>query len=168
MMTEPSQPFETIESTEAMKTDPPVQTEPAVPYAAPLPAYAPAYAEPKPKKVKTGVPGLTGFGFTAALLSLFLMPFYKEAFDQYLFYEGAKEFLLNYYYYATISIGSVSALLALLGLVLTPIGVHLSRRRQSDGRALGIAGTLIALVALIFIAAVTVSHIMLFGWLFPH
>lgn len=166
-MTEQSQTFEAVDVIEEIKHDSPAQVESPMPYVAPMPAYPPPAVELKPKKVKKGVPGITGFGFTAALLSLFLSAFYKEAFDHYLFYDGAKEFLLQYYYYTTIVLGSVSALLAILGLILTPVGVHLSRRRQSDGRALGISGILIALVALLIIAAVTVTHIMLFGWLFP-
>ena len=166
-MTEQSQAFEAVDVTEKMSHDSSAPVESPMPYVAPMPAYSTPALELKPKKVKKGVPGITGFGFTAALLSLFLSIFYKVAFDQYLFYDGAREFLLQYYYYATIAIGSASALFAILGLILTPIGVHLSRRRQSDGRALGVSGILIALVAILIFAAVTVSHIMLFSWLFP-
>lgn len=130
--------------------------------------YFPPEAPPaKPPKIKRGIPGITGFGFTASLLSLFLLPFYKDAFESYLLYEGAKEILLHYYYYATIALGSGGILLALFGLILTPVGVHLSKRREGNGRALGVSGILIALVALILFAAVTVTHVTLYSWLYP-
>ena len=122
---------------------------------------------PPPPKINKGVPGMTGFGFTSALLSLFLLPLYKDAFEAYLLYEGAKEVLLHYYYYATIALGSGGILLALFGLILTPVGIYLSKRREGNGRALGVSGLLIALVALILFAAVTVTHVTLYSWLYP-
>ncbi len=130
------------------------------------PAPAPL-APPKQGKIKRGVPGITGFGFTSALLSLLLLIFYKEAFDNYLLYDGTNRILLHYYYYATIVLGAGSGLLALFGLILSPFGIHLSRRRESDGRALGIGALLISLVALLLIVAITVSHVLLYGLLFP-
>ena len=135
-----------------------------------MPAHQPpaTYIFEKPKKIYKGIPGITGFGFTSALLSLFLLFFYKEAFGSYLLYEGSKEVLLHYYYYATLVFGSASALFALFGLILTPMGIHLSKRRETEGRALGVAGVLISLVSIILIAAVTVSHILLYGQLFPY
>ncbi len=141
---------------------PPVQYQPqTIPYPAP-PAYE------KPRKVKKGIPGITGFGFTSALLALFLVPMYKDAFTSYLLYEGANQALLNYHYYASIALGSAGALFALLGAIFSPIGAYLSGSRERDGRALGVAGVLIAFVALILIAAITVSHVMLNGQLFPN
>lgn len=139
----------------------PVQfTPPPVPHAPPVTV--------KQKKTRVGVPGITGLGFTLSLLSLFLIPLYKEAFADYIAYEGVKEFFILYYYYATISLGGTSALFALLGLVLTPFGIHISRRRQRDGAALGVSGVLIAIVALILIAVVTASHVMLYGMIYPY
>lgn len=131
----------------------------AYPFAQPMTVPAP--------KIKKGVPGITGFGFTSALLSLFLLPFYKEAFENYLLYDGVQAILLHYYYYATIALGSLGILFALFGLVLTPVGIHMSKRRENNGRALGVSGLLIALVALILYAAVTVAHVTLYSWLFP-
>ncbi len=149
----------------SFKVDPaPPAPEPHQPSMAPMPVQ-PAVRH---KKARVGVPGITGLGFTFALLSLFLLPFYKEAFANYLTYEGAREFFIYYYYYATIGLGSGSALFALLGLILTPVGIHISRRRARDGAALGVAGVLIAIVAIILIAAVTASHVMLYGLLYPY
>ena len=142
---------------------PPLQPVQATP---PVPVQAPEVRE-KQKKTRIGVPCVTGFGFTLSLLSLFLVPFYKEAFENYLTYEGAKEFLLHYYYYATLALGGSSALFALLGLILTPFGIHFSRRQQRDGASLGVSGVLIAIVAILLIVAVTVPHVMLYGMLYP-
>ena len=153
----------------ADKPEQPMAVQATVPVAqAPAPPAPASPAPPKVKKPKKGVPGITGFGFTSALLSLFLMLFYKEAFDSYLLCDGTNRILLHYHYYATIVLGGSSALLALFGLILSPFGVHLSRRRESDGRALGISAILIALVALLLIAGVTVSHVLLHGWFFPN
>ncbi len=144
---------------------PPVQQP--IQYAVPMPAPQPAPPK-KEKKARIGVPGITGFGFTSSLLALFLLPLFKEAFSSYLFYDGSVEFLLRYYYYAAIGLGGASALFALLGFILTPIGVHISRRRQRDGAALGVAGILIAIVALLLIVGVTLSHSILYNNLYPH
>ncbi len=152
-----------------------VQDKPAVPYEYAPPAvyaepvhHAPLpYAPPVPAKVRKGVPGATAFGFTSALLSLFLFPLFKEAFSNYLLYEGTVEALLRYYYYASWVFGGASALFGLLGLVLTPIGGFCSKRRQSEGRGLAVAGTLIAFVALILTAGIAVSHYWLFTEIFP-
>jgi len=153
----------------AAPAPPPVQPaeQPPVQYVPSVPAQAPAIRT-KQKKVRIGVPGITGFGFTLSMLSLFLLPFYKEAFTNYLTYDGGKDFFLHYYYYATMALGGSSALFALLGLVLTPVGIHISRRHQRDGASLGVSGVLIALVAIILIAAVTASHVMLYGMIYPN
>ena len=145
----------------AQVPEPPVQAVPAV-------AVQPPALQEKQKKARIGVPGVTAFGFTLSMLSLFLVPFYKEAFTNYLTYEGARELFLHYYFYATIGLGSGSALFALLGLILTPVGIHLSRRHKRDGASLGVSGVLIAIVAIILIAAVTASHLMLYGMIYPH
>ncbi|MFA5585089.1 MAG: hypothetical protein WDA02_00875 [Saccharofermentanales bacterium] len=143
---------------------PPVQE----PYQYAVPMPAPPASPKKEKKARIGVPGITGFGFTSSLLALFLLPLFKEAFSNYIFYDGSVEFLLRYYYYAAIGLGGASALFALLGFILTPIGVHISRRRQRDGAALGVAGILIAIVALLLIVGVTLSHSILYNNLYPH
>lgn len=136
--------------------------------AAPPPPPVQAVVEVKQKKPRIGVPGITGFGFTLSLLSLFLVPFYKEAFTNYLTYDASIEVLLHYYYYATMVLGGTSALFALLGLILTPFGIHISRRHQRDGASLGVSAVLIAIVAIILIVAVTVPHLMLYGFLYPN
>ncbi|HZK29162.1 MAG TPA: hypothetical protein VFD19_02975 [Clostridia bacterium] len=148
----------------------PVQVYPGMEPHAAAPAYQPPapFVLEKPKKIFKGIPGITGFGFTSALLSLFFLSFYKEAFSNYLLYEGAQEIVLRYYYYATLVWGGMSALFALFGLILTPFGSRLSKRRGTEGRALGVAGVLISLVAIILMAAVTVSHWLLYSHLFPN
>ncbi len=173
-MSEELYPPENEAMAEANQGQVPLGQEPVFAPAAPPPSgpasqaypFAPPMTMPAPK-IKTGVPGITGFGFTSALLSLFLLPFYKDAFENYLLYDGVQAILLHYYYYATIALGSLGILFALFGLVLTPVGIHMSRRRENNGRALGISGLLIALVALILFAAVTVAHVTLYSWLFP-
>ncbi len=160
--------------------EPPVQNDyyvspaqPGMPMSQPVhqsPAYAPPMppvAPPVPAKIHKGVPGMTVLGFTLALLSLFIMPFFKEAFSNYLFYDGNQEVLLKYYYYATWILGGMAALFSLIGLVFSLIGGSLAKRRQVEGRGLSVAGTIIALVALLLVAGVAVSHYLLFKQIFP-
>ncbi len=118
-------------------------------------------------KIKRGVPGLTAFGFTLALLSLFLVPFFKDAFEGYLFYDGTESVVLQYYFYATWILGAVSGLFALIAFILTPFGGSVSKRQQRDGRGLAVAGTLIAFVALLLTVGVAVSHYLLFMQIYP-
>lgn len=130
-------------------------------YTQPVPA-----AEPPKKKVRQGVPGSTAFGFTSSLLSLFLVPFFKEAFTNYLTYAGNSQLALYTHYYSTMALGIAGAVFALLGLICSPIGMRRSKVDDRDGRGLGVAGMLIAVVAIILLAAVFVPHFLLYREMF--
>lgn len=121
------------------------------------PEAPPPAAPAKPVKVKRGVPVVTALGFMFALLSLFFIPLFKEAMTNYLLYDGMPEEVLQYYHYAIWVLGGIVGLFAILGLILSPIGGSISKRRQREGRGLAVAGTMIALVALLFAGAVGVS-----------
>ncbi len=157
---------ETVHLKAAMPMAQPSQGPSTPPYrvvAAPARPEIPLPVEPeKPAKVKRGVPGVTALGFLFALLSLFFTPLFKEAFSNYLFYDGFQTAVLTFYYYGTWIFGGITGLFALLGLILSTIGGSISKRKEREGRGLAVAGTMIALVALLLAAAIGVSLYLLY------
>lgn len=115
------------------------------------------------------MPGVIGFGFASSLMSLFLIPFFRELFPIFL-----KSYAdpINYdrqtylmYFVMILIYGGISAMLAVFGLIFAPVGMNKAKRNNLEGRALGTATILISAVSLILLLASTVSLLLIHNML---
>ena len=100
-------------------------------------------------------PGAIGFAFASSLLSLFLIPMFREfmpyflnAYADPLTYDR-EAYLL--YFLLVLIYGGASAMLAVFGLIFAPVGMNKAKRYDLEGYALGSATILISVVSLLLL-----------------
>lgn len=115
------------------------------------------------------IPGVIGFGFASSLLSLFLIPLFRELFPNFL---NAYSDPITYdreaylmYFVMILVYGGVSAMLAVFGLIFAPLGMSRAKRHHLDGQALGTATILISVVSLILLLVSIVSTLLIHNML---
>ncbi|NLV98610.1 MAG: hypothetical protein GX034_02320 [Clostridiaceae bacterium] len=118
------------------------------------PSGAPA-DQPAIQAASRKTPGAVGFAFAASLLSLFLIPMFRELLPYFLnayvdpITFDRESYLL--YFLLVMIYGGASAMLAVLGLIFAPVGMNRAKRYGLEGYALGSATILISIVSLILL-----------------
>ncbi|NLC89504.1 MAG: hypothetical protein GX681_05515 [Clostridiaceae bacterium] len=119
------------------------------------------------QSVSRKTPGAIGFAFAASLLSLFMLPMFREILPHFLnayvdpITYDRESYLL--YFLLVLIYGGISAMLAVLGLIFAPVGINRAKRYNLEGSALGSATILISIVSLILLIASIACSLVIFN-----